>query len=299
MGFIAIDLDGTLLNDNNEISEENIKAIKYAQEKGIEVVISTGRAYFDVQTICEKAGISLPVIGTNGSTIHSKDGKCISSIKIAKERVESMIEWLEERNFYYEVFTDKGIFTPKKRIEQFQNEINHFKSLELNEEMIEIVEVAERQFDQFGYVLVEDYRDILTNQEEFYNILVGSFDKKKLEEAWNHFDQYKELMVVSSADHNIEITSNSASKGLALEKLAFNMKGSLEQAMAIGDSNNDLSMFQKVRYSVAMGNAKDEIKDVCTTTTLTNDEDGVAHAIYHYIETVYGLNQQSLQNQPD
>ncbi|MDQ7863202.1 HAD hydrolase family protein [Peribacillus frigoritolerans] len=55
MSFIAIDLDGTLLNDQNEISEENIKAIQYAQDRGFEVVISTGRAYFDVQTICEKS----------------------------------------------------------------------------------------------------------------------------------------------------------------------------------------------------------------------------------------------------
>ncbi|MFD6211573.1 HAD hydrolase family protein, partial [Peribacillus sp. NPDC060253] len=96
---------------------------------------------------------------------------------------------------------------------------------------------------------------------------------------------FDELMVVSSADHNIEMTSKRASKGMALEKLAFLLNGSLDQAMAIGDSNNDLSMFQKVGYSVAMGNAKDVIKAVCTTTTLKNDENGVAYAIYRYMDT--------------
>jgi hydroxymethylpyrimidine pyrophosphatase-like HAD family hydrolase len=55
--------------------------------------------------------------------------------------------------------------------------------------------------------------------------------------------------------------------------------------MAIGDSNNDISMFEKVRYSVAMGNAKEDIKAICTETTLNNDENGVAHAIYRYIDT--------------
>ncbi|MES9740423.1 HAD hydrolase family protein, partial [Peribacillus frigoritolerans] len=111
-----------------------------------------------------------------------------------------------------------------------------------------------------------------------------SFDENKLEEAWNQFKKFDELMVVSSADHNIEITSKKASKGIALEKLAFLMNGSLDKAMAIGDSNNDLSMFQKVGYSVAMGNAKDVIKTACTTTTLTNEENGVAYAIYRYME---------------
>ncbi|MEH7012594.1 Cof-type HAD-IIB family hydrolase [Neobacillus niacini] len=284
MSFIAIDLDGTLLNDKNEISEENIKAIQYAQDRGFEVVISTGRAYFDVQTICEKAGISLFVIGTNGATIHSKSGKCISSITINKDRVESILQWLDERNYYYEVFTDKAIYTLKKGREHFHNEIKSLKSADLNTDMKELVEVAERQFDQFGYVLVENYHDILKQEEEFYNILACSFDKKKLEEAWYQFKKVDELMVVSSADHNIEITSKIASKGMALEKLAFLMNGSLDQAMAIGDSNNDLSMFQKVGYSVAMGNAKDVIKTVCTTSTLKNDENGVAYAIYRYME---------------
>jgi Cof subfamily protein (haloacid dehalogenase superfamily) len=284
MSFIAIDLDGTLLNDKNEISEENIKAIQYAQDRGFEVVISTGRAYFDVQTICKKAGISPFVIGTNGATIHSKSGKCISSITITKDRVQSMLQWLDERNYYYEVFTDKAIYTLKKGREHFHNEINSLKSADLNTDMKELVEVAERQFDQSGYVLVENYHDILKQEEEFYNILACSFDKNKLEDAWNQFKKFDELMVVSSADHNIEITSKRASKGMALEKLAILMNGSLGQSMAIGDSNNDLSMFQKVGYSVAMGNAKDDIKTVCTTTTLKNDEDGVAYAIYRYME---------------
>lgn len=284
MNFIALDLDGTLLNDQNEISEENIKAIQYAQDKGFEVVISTGRAYFDVHTICEKAGISPFVIGTNGATIHSKSGKCISSITITKDCVESILQWLDERNYYFEVFTDRAIYTLIKGREHFHNEIKKLKSVDLDIDRKEIVEVAERQFDQFGYVLVENYHDILKLEEEFNNILVCSFDKKKLEEAWFQFKKFNELMVVSSADHNIEITSKCASKGMALEKLAFLLDSSLDQAIAIGDSNNDLSMFQKVGYSVAMGNAKDVIKAVCTTTTLKNDENGVAYAIYRYME---------------
>jgi Cof subfamily protein (haloacid dehalogenase superfamily) len=283
MSLIAIDLDGTLLNGENEISEENRKAIQYAQDRGFEVVISTGRAYFDVQTICKKAGISPYIIGTNGATIHSKDGKVLSSIPIAKECVESVLKWLDERDFYYEVFTDKAIYTLKKRREHFYQEIQRLKSTDLDKETA--VE-AERQFDQFGYVLVENYPDILKQEEEVFNILACSFDQKKLAEAWNRFNMFGELGVVSSAEHNIEITNKSASKGNALEKMAFLMDVSLEQSMAIGDSNNDLSMFRKVGYSVAMENAKDDIKAVCSTTTLKNDENGVAHAIYQFMENL-------------
>ena len=72
---------------------------------------------------------------------------------------------------------------------------------------------------------------------------------------------------------------------MALEKLAFLLNGTLDRAMAIGDSNNDLSMFEKVECSVAMGNAKEEIKAVCTMITLTNVENGVAYAINRYMES--------------
>lgn len=283
MSFIAIDLDGTLLNDHNEISEENIKAIQSAQDKGFEVVISTGRAYFDVQTICEKAGISPFVIGTNGATIHAKNGECLSSITLAKDCAKSILQWLDERNYYYEVFTDQAIYALKKGRQQFNNEIQSLKSAGLDK--AQLATEAERQFDQFGYVLVESYHDILSQGEEFNNILACSFDKMKLEEAWNQFKTNEELMVVSSADHNIEITNKRATKGMALEKLAFMLNGTLDQAMAIGDSNNDLSMFEKVQYSVAMGNAKDKIKAACIMTTHTNVENGVAYAINRYMES--------------
>ncbi|GIN98207.1 HAD-superfamily hydrolase [Siminovitchia terrae] len=285
MSFIAIDLDGTLLNDRNEISEENIKAIQSAQEKGFEVVISTGRAYFDVQTICEKAGISPFVIGTNGATIHAKNGECLSSITLAKDCAKSILQWLDERNYYYEVFTDQAIYALKKGRQRFYNEIQSLKNAGLDMDMAELATEAERQFDQFGYVLVESYHDILSQGEEFNNILACSFDKMKLEEAWNQFKTNEELMVVSSADHNIEITNKRATKGMALEKLAFMLNGTLDQAMAIGDSNNDLSMFEKVQYSVAMGNAKDKIKAACIMTTHTNVENGVAYAINRYMES--------------
>ncbi|WHY78581.1 Cof-type HAD-IIB family hydrolase [Neobacillus sp. WH10] len=284
MSFIAIDLDGTLLNEQNEISEENIKAIQYAQDRGFEVVISTGRAYFDVQTICKRAGIVPLIIGTNGATIHSKDGKVLSSITISKVRVESILKWLDEQDYYYEVFTNKAIYTLKKRREHFYQEIQSLKETDLDTDRKEVVAAAERQFEQFGYVLVESYHDILKQEEEYFNILACSFDEKKLAEGWKQFNMIDELRVVSSADHNIEITNKRASKGNALEKLALMMNGSLEQSMAIGDSNNDLSMFEKVRHSVAMGNAKNDIKAVCTTTTLKNIDNGVAHAIYRYIE---------------
>jgi HAD superfamily hydrolase (TIGR01484 family) len=84
MKLIAIDLDGTLLNHNNEVSEENVKAIQYAKDQGAEVVIATGRAYFDVCRILERAGLSsIKVISANGAThaIYSIIGQSDKAVK--------------------------------------------------------------------------------------------------------------------------------------------------------------------------------------------------------------------------
>ncbi|WP_153905091.1 HAD hydrolase family protein, partial [Acinetobacter baumannii] len=75
------------------------------------------------------------------------------------------------------------------------------------------------------------YHDILQQKEGFYNILVCSLDKNKLEEGWKQFKEFDALTVVSSANHNIEITSKDASKGIALEKLVSLTNCSLEQTM--------------------------------------------------------------------
>ncbi|MCW6108735.1 HAD hydrolase family protein, partial [Clostridium sporogenes] len=64
MKLIALDLDGTLLNNKSIISKKNAEAIKYAQDKGIEITISTGRPHFDVCSICKKANISTHIIGS-------------------------------------------------------------------------------------------------------------------------------------------------------------------------------------------------------------------------------------------
>lgn len=90
MSFIAIDLDGTLINNNHEISKENVKAIKHAMKKGYEVVIATGRAYFDVQRILKEAGLSLYIISANGSNIHSLSGTKILSVTIPREKAREM-----------------------------------------------------------------------------------------------------------------------------------------------------------------------------------------------------------------
>lgn len=282
MKLIAIDMDGTLLNEKHQISEENSQAIRQAEEQGVEVVIATGRAYFDARSICEKAGLNPYIISYTGATIHSKEGQSIYSMPMDKQDVKQIVRWLDEKNFYYEVSTDTGIYTPAVGKEILQVELDELRGTPSETKIVELERMMTAMYGQFGMKFFNKQEEFMNRDEGFYKILGCSFNAEKHQNGMNQFSKMKQLGMVSSADSNFEILNQQASKGNALELLAAELKIPFDEVMAIGDSPNDISMLERVEHSVAMGNAKEEIKGICKFVTYTNRNNGVAHAIYQY-----------------
>lgn len=282
MKLIAIDLDGTLLNEKHQISEENSRALKRAKEQGIEVVIATGRAYFDARSICEKAGLNPYIISYTGAAIHSKEGQSIYSMPMDKQDVRTIVSWLDENRFYYEVSTDTGIYTPSVGKEILQRELDELKGTPNETKLAGLERLMKAMYGQFGMIFFNKHEEFMNREEGFYKILGCSFNETKHQIGVKQFSGMKQLEMVSSAESNFELLNEQASKGNALELLAAQLHIPFDQVMAIGDSPNDISMLASVKHSVAMGNAKEEIKAICKFVTHTNVNDGVAHAIYHY-----------------
>ncbi|MFD2615986.1 Cof-type HAD-IIB family hydrolase [Terrilactibacillus laevilacticus] len=281
MKLIATDLDGTLLNSKNEISDENLTAIKEAQSKGIQIVIATGRAHYDVQAIIERDGLSnVWIVGANGATIHDPYGKQRHSVPMKKDTIIDVLDWLEGQHFYYEIFTNKAIYTPNNGRELLKIEIDRLKSSHPETNTKDLIKATEKQYSQMGFAFIPSYKEIINKDDiEIYNILAFSFDHEKLNEGKERFSRRPEFSLVVSANHNFEIEDNQASKGLALERIANELQIPIEQTMAIGDSFNDLSMIERAGMGVAMGNARDEIKISSDRVTLDNNENGVAYII--------------------
>lgn len=273
--LIAIDLDGTLLNNESKISEENLAAIKHAQSLGIEIVVATGRAPFDVSKIFSPTGINPWIIGTNGATIHHPEGALFRAVPLDKKDVIAITSWLEQENFYYEIFNEEAIYTPYNGRKQLVAEINQKHSSIQNE----LQHAMERQFSQHGFSFIHSYQELKSIDSYFYNILAFSFDETKLQKGWNTFKSREDLTLVSSGDYNFELEHPDASKGIALTKLIEHLGIDLRETSAIGDSYNDLSMLKIAGKSAAMGNANEEIKNTCHVVAQTNDENGVAHFI--------------------
>lgn len=276
---IAIDMDGTLLNKMQTVSEENKSAIHKAQEEGIEVIIATGRSFEEARYALDKVGLECPIICVNGAALFTQEGKVAASHPMPIASVKNAAEWLEERGIYFEIYTSKGIFS-KNYETAIDALVDVMVTANQDIDPSQIRKYAEARL-QLGHVTsIADYAELFDQAElELYKILGFSTDLQVLDQAASRFKMDEGTAVTSSGRENVEITSKHAQKGIVLEKYVNEKEGSMQETMAIGDNYNDISMFERVGLSVAMGNAPTDIQNLCDEVTGTNEEHGVAKAI--------------------
>ncbi|MCL1632942.1 Cof-type HAD-IIB family hydrolase [Sporolactobacillus sp. CPB3-1] len=272
--LIAMDMDGTLLNRRRGISWENLKALRYACTKGVALAIASGRAFFDIESKMKEVDLETHLIGTNGGTIHTSDGKLLGADFLNRDEALQMIQALADRQYYLGAYSAHHIYVPAQGTDWLREEL---RQLKIHEDRSVGFQGATR--DTF-YRFVDDWSIFKKRDTEFSKIIVFSYDDRKLKRARTVYEAGHRYSIVSSGTGNFEIMPLNVSKGNALDHLAHYLGIPMSEVMAIGDNYNDLSMFDVAGLSVAMGNADDAIKAVCDRITANCEEDGVAQAIY-------------------
>lgn len=282
MKLIALDLDGTTLNSNKEISDENIRAIKKAQQQGHIVMILSGRTPSSINEQLAKYNLDCPVGGNNGTAIFA-NGKLLELNSLGHLQNQKVAIEIEKENVPYNISTNKGIFAPRNWDERLDNvlslgrvpaefyENKHFKMFTTSPNV-------------YGHSFFDDVEEIINNQEftiqKFLILGLDPEQKKRLQQKLQSID---ETYVTGSSPFNLEVTHINGNKGYGLKIMARHFKIPLEDTVAIGDENNDIPMFNVAGLSIAMGNAEEEVKLQSDVVTLSNDENGVAYAIEKYI----------------
>ncbi len=266
--LLAIDIDETLIRPTaKELSPENFSAIKRAQSSGVLVTLATGRIYTTAKNWVELLGIDIPVIACNGADVRLNH-KTIFSDSLDPETVRGVVEVGAAQGMQKYVFSgDHVCCTPSERDD----------------------ELFSKWFDNLTTMDTLIMRDSF---EEIYGMTAGNTQKVLL---WAKNEaQHRATMealrvflpqcnVVSGETLNIEITKRGTSKGLALKSVADSLGIAMDEIMAIGDNENDLSMLTAVGRGVAMANAAPRVKESMTCHTASCDEHGVARAIEKYI----------------
>ncbi|MBO0991625.1 Cof-type HAD-IIB family hydrolase [Bacillus sp. SD088] len=276
---IASDMDGTLLNSQGMISENNKQAIELAKEKGIEFLVATGRSWEEARYVLDKEGIDCAVICVNGAEIRSRKGDILYSIGLDGATAEKVAQVFDEVGMYYELYTPEGTLSADEAL-GVQSLVDIYHTANPSEDIDKIRDSVKRRFTHSSLRIVDQYKKIFQAKDcQIYKFLAFSMNEDLLLKVSERLKDIEGIEVTSSGRHNIEIGHREAQKGIALKRWTEILGISLQDTMAIGDNYNDLSMFERVGHSFAMGNAEPAIKEVCRYTTDTNLEDGVAKAI--------------------
>ena len=278
--LIASDMDGTLLNEKMEVSDRNIQAIKDAEKNGIEFLIATGRGLGEAKPFLRNH-VHPGFITLNGAEVFDSKEKLISSNPISRAAQNKIVEYFHKYHVYFEVVTDKGIFS-NDREQRVTNLANLLVKLNPGTSFKQALRDTQERVKMMPMNFVDNYDDIFNSDSYQIMKLIGFNEHQhrvlaplKKEITKN----IKDVVVTSSSPNNVEINSVDAQKGIALLQYAKSKNILPEEIMAIGDNLNDYSMIRDAGVGVAMANAIPAIKEIAQISTDSNINDGVAQII--------------------
>lgn len=275
--LIAIDIDGTLLNSQLQISAANLAALKRAHEDGIEVMLGTGRRHAFAMPVAEALGFDLWMISSNGAVTRSTRDEHFYTDFLPAQAARDLCIYMGDQFRANTVLTferpGKGALVVE-RTDELTESIQRW--IEKNSQFIEFI------------VPIEDAIVIDPIQAMF----CGTIEKMELAQqrllAWPGRNQVTVLK--TQYDHRnlciVDILNRECSKGHALERFAQDRGIAREEIVAIGDNYNDIEMLRVAGHPFLMANAAAELKQNGWPVTLSNDESGVAAAIEQVLSGV-------------
>ncbi|KAB8137650.1 HAD family phosphatase [Gracilibacillus oryzae] len=275
---LCLDMDGTLLNNHNQITDRTFEMIQKIREKGIKVFIVTGRSLEEVKLIVPETTKLDGIVTANGMITNTNE-ELLLEHELPTTIVDKVIESARANQIYYEVHPNNGQRITLEQDKTYMTElIQDPKPLEvgINEWMDREIAVKDNYIDWVKELPRKKYSKMYcfsTSQEKMEQ-WIKQLDELKMEE---------DFTTSSSSFHNVEVMVSGVNKATGIKALLDFYNIQPEDTMAIGDSNNDLPMMRYVGYPVGMKNGTDQIKElVKEVTSYTNNEEGVYHFLADY-----------------
>ena len=265
--IIALDLDGTLLNSNKELSQRNYDALAAAAAKGIQIVPTTGRFYDAMPQVIRDLPFVNYAITINGAQVRNvHTGEVLYRAEIPWQQAVEIMAFLDTLPVVYDCFMDDAAWMTaslKSRINEVTDDPHYRKMLrDLRKDVPELKAfVTERGHD--------------VQKSQFFT-MDADLRSRMLRDLPTMFPG---VITSAALAPNVEINQTRANKGAALLALAQHLGCGAENVMSFGDGLNDLSMIEAAGLGVAMDNAFDEVKACAAYITDDCDHDGVATAI--------------------
>ncbi|QKJ85002.1 Sugar phosphatase [Paramixta manurensis] len=264
--LIAIDMDGTLLNPQHDITPRVKQAIARARSKGVHIVLATGRPFIGIQRYLLELDLQQEgqyCITNNGALVQrAVNGDCVAETTLSFDDYLRFEKLARELGVHFQALDKSFLYTANKDISEYTIHEASLTGMPLRYRAVEEMDSTLT----FPKVMMIDPAEVL-----------DAAIARLPQEARDNYT------ILKSAPYYLEILNKRVNKGSGVQALAEQLGLARDEVMAIGDQENDLAMLEYAGIGVAMGNGIEAVKAISQFVTKTNMEDGVAHAIEKFV----------------
>lgn len=281
--LVAVDLDGTLLNQYGVVTEHTKEIIKKVQEKGVEVIIASGRPMDSIQTIAKEIKSEKYFISGNGAILYDiKNNQIIYENTLKKSKVLDIIKICEENSIYYNIYTESEIIANTLKFNVLYYHKENLNKDEENKTHIKLVD------DIYEYIARCEQKiikiTICDNDKMIFNSIMRKLREIEDIEILEVSHMSRKMIRQGTEEIPIEyfyteISAKNVDKWEALKILTEKLDIKEEEIIAIGDNMNDKKMIENAGVGIAMEKSTPEVTKNANYITLGNNEDGVAEAL--------------------
>lgn len=274
--LIAVDMDGTLLNSQNEITEKTLAELQRVLDQGHVIVPASGRAPGLLPEALRTLQTIEYAITENGAFVWDfRQGTALYQECMQENIVRRILKETEELDCYVEVFAGGNAYAEAKTVR---------KLVQSNKTSLGPLFIAYMKANHFYVSRLLEENELLRAAEKVNVYFEYAEEGEAFRAAWKQEAERANVAVTTSISGNIEFNAAGVNKGTALCYLAKRLEIPKERCIAFGDNENDLEMFEAVGTAVAMENAAHWIRERATVIAPDHDRDGVAKILHEFLK---------------
>ena len=260
--LLLADVDGTLVTEQKVLTERAVQAVKALREKGIKFAVTSGRPPRGMAMLIEPLGIDTPIAGFNGGAFVKPDGSVIEEKTLPGDVARKAIDLIHQHKMDAWLYTAKDWFVRQRKAPHVDREAWTVKF-----EPVVVDAFADGDLDKAVKIVgISDDRDLVARCEADAQKAFGD-----------------RVSAARSQPYYLDITHPHANKGDVVEVLAKTLGIDKAEIATIGDMPNDVLMFKKSGFSIAMGNSSDDVKKQASATTDSYNDEGFAKAVERFL----------------